>query len=478
MRPSRRPARLPRRGRAPAVEASEAAGEKEISGPRRRAQEAPARYQVVLVGRPNVGKSALFNRLAGGRRALVHDRPGLTRDALAVNAKTGDGRAYRLVDTGGLDLDATEGFAAWTTDATLAAVADADLLVLVLDGAAGVLPEDERIARRLHALGKPVAVAWNKVDAKAARDGELEATALGFEPVVAVSALHGTGSDELEDVIAARLPADLEPTTRVRPLALAVVGRPNVGKSSLVNALVGLPRVMVSEVAGTTRDAIDVPLSIGGKHYVLVDTAGIRRKGKTTDAVEVLSVVSARKAMERAQIAIVVFDASEGITAQDATIAGYAEEAGRGVLLVASKWDLVEKDREKADALRDDVTRRFAFAKGAPFFPLSTKSGRGVGKLLPAADALATRLTTRLSTGELNRLLGRAFERQTPKGRSGRELKIRYAVQVRSEPPVVRLFADRPEPLHFSFERYLQNRIREVWDLAGVPLRFAVTANR
>lgn len=443
-------------------------------GKERPSIELPASFQVALVGRPNVGKSALFNRIAGGRKALVHDRPGMTRDVLETNVRTDAGRVYRLVDTGGLDLDASEGFAAWTSDRALTAVADADLLLLVLDGVAGLLPEDERVARRLRLLGKPVIVVWNKVDTREAQERQTEATRLGFERVVPVSAVHGSGVDELVETLEAALPEDLDPETRVSPLAMAVVGRPNVGKSSLVNALCGADRVMVSEVAGTTRNPVDVVLTRGGRHYLLVDTAGIRRKGKTVDPVEKLSVVAARKSIERAQVAVVLFDAGEGITAQDATIAGYAEESGRAVLLVANKWDLVADDPQRVRNLRRDVKERFGFVKGAPFLEVSSVTGKGVGRILSEADALARRFATRIPTGELNRVLQRAFEMQQPKGRSGRDLKVRYAVQVASEPPLVRLFADRSEPLHFSFERFLQNRIREKWALDGVPVKFTV----
>lgn len=434
----------------------------------------PRAFSVALVGRPNVGKSALFNRLSGTRKALVHDRPGMTRDSFALDLVSETGRRWRLVDTGGLDLDAAGGFAAWTSGKALDAVADADLLVLVLDGSDGVLPEDGRIAGRLRALGKPVVVAWNKVDRKEAEESVEQAYALGFEDVFGVSAVHGLGTEELLEALEKRLPEDLDPETRVEGLPIAVVGRPNVGKSSIVNRIVGADRVMVSEIAGTTRNPVDVLLSRGGKSYVLVDTAGIRRKGKTTDSAELLSVVAARKAMERARVAVVVFDASEGITAQDATIAGYAEEARRSLVLVANKWDLLADDEPARKALRDEVRRRFVFTRGAAFLAVSAATGRGVDRILPEADAVARRSATRIPTGELNRVLKAAFEAQRPMGRSGREMKIRYAVQVASEPPLVRLFADRDEPLHFSFERFLQNRIRERWDLAGVPLKLLV----
>lgn len=434
----------------------------------------PGSYSVALVGRPNVGKSALFNRLSGTRKALVHDRPGMTRDSFALELVSETGRRWRLVDTGGLDLDAVGGFAAWTSEKALDAVVDADLLVLVLDGSDGVLPEDQRISSRLRALGKPVVVAWNKVDRKEAEQGLEQAYELGFEDVFGVSAVHGLGTDDLLEALEKRLPEDVDPETRAEGLPIAIVGRPNVGKSSIVNRIVGSERVMVSEIAGTTRNPVDVALVRGGKGYVLVDTAGIRRKGKTTDSAELLSVVAARKAMERAKVAIIVFDASEGITSQDAHIAGYAEEARRSIILVANKWDLLADDPVAQKTLRDDVRRRFIFTRGAAFLTVSAKTGAGVSKILPEADAVARRSTLKLPTGELNRMLKSAFEAQLPKGRSGRELKIRYAVQVASEPPLIRLFSDRDEPLHFAFERYLQNRLREKWDLAGVPVKFVV----
>lgn len=445
---------------------------------RERAVAAPAAFRVVLVGRPNVGKSALFNRLLGNRRALVHDRPGMTRDFLEENAETSRGLVYRLVDTGGLDIDAAEGFAALTSDRAFLAVADADLLLFVLDGAAGLLPEDERIARRLRLLGKPVVVCWNKLDTREAQQREPEASALGFDTVIGVSALHGAGADDLDEVLEKAIPPDLARPGEIVPIPVAIVGRPNVGKSSLVNALSGKDRMMVSEAPGTTRDPVDVILEQAGRHFLLVDTAGIRRKGKTTDAAEILSVVGARKSIKRSRVAIVVFDAFEGITAQDQTIAGYAEEEGRAILLVANKWDLISGDEGRKKNLLEDVRRRFDFLRKAPFLPVSAKTGSGVNRILKEAAHLAERFATRIPTGELNRVIKKATERQQPKGKSGRDLSIRYAVQIGSSPPRIQLFADRAEPLHFSYERYLQNRLRDVWSLDGVPIKLQIRSGR
>ena len=444
-------------------------------------------FRVVIAGRPNVGKSALFNRLLRRRRSLVHDLPGMTRDVLEVEAPLSDGRTYRLLDTGGYDPGGMEKIPAAVRDRAIRAIREADLVLLVMDASAGVLPGDLAAARAARETGVETLVVANKVDRREGSEGEVEAWELGFAEVYGVSAEHGIGMDELVDAIAARVPAQADavegPREREgaaenpepREIALAVVGRPNVGKSSLVNALTGEDRAIVSEVAGTTRDAADVALESGGRRFRLVDTAGIRRKAKTEQGPEVLSVVQARKRIEECDVALLVLDAFDGPTAQDASVAAFAHEQGKGLVIVANKWDLAEGlGPEASERFEAAVRERLPFAAYAEMLRVSAKSGKGIRRVLPAAIRAAESRRRRITTGELNRVLGRALRDSPPRTDRGTRLRVYYVAQTGVGPPTFTLVCNREEPLHFSESRRVENLLRKAADFGGSPLRVSV----
>ena len=436
-------------------------------------------FSVVIAGRPNVGKSALFNRLVGRRRSLVHDLPGMTRDVLEVEAELPDGRRYRAIDTGGYDPAAAETIPREVRDRALAALRGADLIVLVVDASAGILPADLQTARAARETGVETIVAANKIDRREGSEGESEAWELGFGEVYGVSAEHALGIDELIEAIAARVPpaADSsgQPEAEAREIALAVVGRPNVGKSSLVNALLGRERAIVSAVPGTTRDSVDALLEHEGRTIRLIDTAGIRRKGKTERGPEVLSVVQARKRIADCDVALLVLDAAEGPGAQDATVASYVQQEGKGLLLVGNKWDLAgEAGEGRAKEFRASVEEKLPFARWAPILLTSAATGRGVSRLLPAVERVAENRRRRIPTGELNRVLGRALRDKPPRSASGKRLKIFYVAQTGAAPPTITLVASRAEALHFSESRRIENLVREAADFEGSPIRISV----
>jgi GTP-binding protein len=442
-------------------------------------------FRVVIAGRPNVGKSALFNRLLRQRRSLVHDRPGMTRDVLEMEAPLSDGRTYRLLDTGGFDPDGRDEIPAAVREKAVQAIRQADLILLVMDASAGILPGDRQAARAARQAGVETLVVANKIDRREGSEGEPEAWALGFPEVFGVSAEHGIGMDELVDAIAVRVPpgaGEAELGTEValeeelpREIALAVVGRPNVGKSSLVNALLGEERAIVSEVAGTTRDATDVSLTRGGRVFRLVDTAGIRRKAKTERGPEVLSVVQARKRIEDCDVALLVLDASEGPTAQDASVASYAHEEGKGIVIVANKWDLAAGEGPEASKRFEAMVReRLPFAGYAEMLRASALTGRGVRRVLKAAERAADNRRRRITTGELNRVLGRALRDSPPQTIRGMRLRVYYVAQTAVSPPTFTLVCNREEELHFSESRRVENIIRRAADFTGSPLRVSV----
>ena len=432
---------------------------------------------IAIVGRPNVGKSALFNRLIGKRRALVRDTPGVTRDRLYGGVSFGRWSAT-VIDTGGFDPLAEESLTVQVRRQIIKAIKEADLLLFVADTREGPTPLDHEVARILRKSAKPVLLVANKVD----RINQLPEIAgmyeLGFPEVHPVSAEHGRGVGELLEAVERLWPAAQTTSPEEPPTTVAVIGRPNVGKSSLVNAILGEERVVVHEAPGTTRDAVDTDVEYEGRRYCLIDTAGMRRKARVGESLERLSAVMARKALARAQVALVLIDAGEGVTGQDIRIAGYSQEAGRGIILVVSKCDLVEGRGQARAGLAATIRERLAFLDYAPIAFTSAKTGEGIRNLFSVIDKVAAEHGKRVTTPQLNRILAAALSRRPPTPVAGRELKLYYATQAGAAPPAFLLFVNDPKNLPPSYERYLIRAIRDAFGFAGSPIRLTLRRRR
>lgn len=428
---------------------------------------------VAIVGRPNVGKSTLFNRLTQSRQAIVENIPGVTRDRLYAETDW-SGHDFTLVDTGGivLDKDGTTMDEHVTKQAELA-IKEADIIVFVTDVTQGVTASDQEVAGRLRRVNKPVILAVNKVENLKREEEALEFWALGLEHLVTVSAEHGMGTGDLLDAVVAGMRGGEEVVDPADDdiIRVAVIGRPNVGKSSLVNAILGEERVIVSNVAGTTRDAIDVLVEKGDDRFLLIDTAGMRRRGKVEEAVERYSVMRALRAVDRAQVVLLVIDAQDGVTDQDQKIVGYANEAGKACVVVVNKWDLVEKDDRTMDNYKLKVRERLAFMDYALITFLSAKTHARLTKLLPLIKQVAKAHARRITTGELNDLVRDAYALNPPPSDKGRRLKIFFATQPHVAPPGFVFFVNDRDLLHFSYKRYLENRLRDTYDFEGTPIR-------
>jgi len=428
---------------------------------------------VAIVGRPNVGKSTFFNRLTRSSNALVDDIAGVTRDRIYGDARWDD-CDFTVVDTGGFLLSDVDDFGRQIRLQVNLAVEDADLIVLVLDGKSGLSPFDRDLIEIFRGLPKPVLFAVNKIDGIEKEDQVSDFYALGLDHLYPLSAAHGYGLNDLLDDLVALLPAAGGPQGSPAEddmIRLAVVGRPNVGKSSLINRLLGQERLLVSDIPGTTRDAIDSVYTRQGQSYLLIDTAGIRRKARVSQKIEKFSVIKALKSLDRCDVALILMDASEGITEQDVKIAGYAYERGCGCIFLLNKWDLVQKDTHTADRYYRRLRSEAKFLNFAPALTISARSGQRLPKIFNMVDEVYAQYARRIGTGPINKVLERAVARTEPSLHRGRPIKFYYATQVSTKPPTFVAFVNYPEAVHFSYKRYLLNQLRTQTGLTQTPLR-------
>ncbi|MWV44736.1 ribosome biogenesis GTPase Der [Paenibacillus sp. HJL G12] len=429
-----------------------------------------ARPVVAIVGRPNVGKSTIFNRLIGDRLAIVEDKPGITRDRI-YGVSEWNGKPFSVIDTGGIEIDGDDVILKSIRMQAELAIEEADVIVFMCDAKSGVTQSDEEVAQILFRSGKPIVLAVNKVDNLARHDEIYEFYSLGFGDPIAISGSHGTGIGDLLDAIVDILPELNDDEYDEDVIRVALIGRPNVGKSSLVNAILGEERVIVSDIAGTTRDAIDTPFEKDGQRYVLIDTAGMRKRGKVYETTEKYSVMRAMRAIERADVVLIVINGEEGIIDQDKHIAGYAYEAGKASIFVVNKWDIVDKDDKTMQQFEKKIRDHFLFMTYAPIVFLSAKTKSRLHKLLPVVQHAAEQHTLRVQTHLLNDVVSDAVAINPPPTDKGRRLRINYVTQVAVKPPTIVVFVNDPELMHFSYERYLENKIRGAFDFEGTPIR-------
>ncbi len=425
---------------------------------------------IAIVGRENVGKSTLFNRIIGARHAIVEDKPGITRDRLYRDGEWLD-YDFTLIDTGGIKFQSESGLiSGMVREQAALAIEEAEVIIFVVDYTTGITPDDKDVADLLRKSGKEIVLAVNKVDDFNNTDGIYEFYNLGLGDPIAVSATHGKNVGDLLDAVIQHLSQVNADAAAGDNLAIALIGRPNVGKSSLVNRLLGQNRVIVSDIPGTTRDAIDTSFVKNGKEYTIIDTAGMRRKGRINEPAEYYSYSRSLHAIDRADVALLVLDASEGIQEQDKRIAGYAHEAGKGLLIVVNKWDLPEKDDKTMNKFEKELKAELGFASYALSIFVSAKTGQRTDKILPLVDFIAEQSSRRIPTAQINELLREAIALNPPPTDKGRRLKILYGSQVGVKPPKIVIFMNDPEIMHFSYARYLENKLREAFGFAGTPI--------
>ncbi len=429
---------------------------------------------IAIVGRPNVGKSLLFNKLAGARISIVEDVPGVTRDRLYADAEW-RGRTFTMVDTGGIEPNTDNELLLFMREQARIAIDTADVIVLVTDIRTGVTAADMDVANMLLKSRKNVVLAVNKVDSVGPVDADFyEFYNLGLGEPIAVSAVHGHGTGDLLDACFQYFPPEEEEPEEEDLVKVAIIGRPNVGKSSLLNQILGEERVIVSDVAGTTRDAVDSFFENGQGKYLFIDTAGLRRKSRVDDRIEKFSAMRSRNAVERADVCLILLDAREGVTEQDTKVAGLAHDSGKACILVVNKWDLVDKDTKTMDKQRQDIRRDLSFMPYAPIVFISALTGQRVPRLFELINYVNEQSAMRISTGMLNSVLGDATARVQPPTDKGRRLKLYYMTQTGVRPPTFLIFCNDRELFHFSYQRYIENQLRGTFGLEGTPLRLIV----
>lgn len=433
-----------------------------------------AKPVVAIVGRPNVGKSTIFNKIAGKRIAIVEDTPGVTRDRLYTEAEW-NGRAFTLIDTGGIEPVSTDRILSEMRNQSQVAIDTADVIILVVDVKEGMTATDKDVANMLQRSSKPVVIACNKCDSVGDPPLQLyDFYNLSLGDPFAVSGIHGRGIGDLLDEVCKYFPEDSDDEEEMDVIKIAVVGKPNAGKSSLINKILGENRVIVSPIAGTTRDSIDTRYEKNGDRFLIIDTAGMRKRGKIEENVERFSVIRALNAVDRADVVLIMIDATEGVTEQDSKIAGYAHEQGKASLIAVNKWDLIEKDGKTMSNFRLDVQDGLPFMLYAPILFISAKTGQRVDKIFEMAKYVANQNATRISTGMLNDVVNDATARVQPPSDKGRRLKIYYITQASVKPPTFIVFVNDKRLAHFSYIRYLENQLRSTFGFEGTPIRFII----
>ncbi|HAA3212588.1 TPA_asm: ribosome biogenesis GTPase Der [Listeria monocytogenes] len=428
-----------------------------------------AKPVVAIVGRPNVGKSTIFNRIVGERVSIVEDVPGVTRDRI-YNSAEWLGKEFNIIDTGGIDLS-DEPFLEQIRAQAEIAIDEADVIIFITNGREGVTDADEQVAKILYRSNKPIVLAINKVDNPEMRDQIYDFCSLGFGEPYPISGSHGLGLGDMLDAVRAHFPKEEEEEYPDDTVKFSLIGRPNVGKSSILNALLGEDRVIVSDIAGTTRDAIDTTYTFDGQDYVMIDTAGMRKRGKVYESTEKYSVLRAMRAIERSDVVLVVINAEEGIREQDKRIAGYAHDAGRAIIIVVNKWDAINKDEKTINVWTEDIREQFQFLSYAPIVFVSAKTKQRLNNLFPLINQVSDNHSLRVQSSMLNDVISDAVAMNPSPMDKGKRLKIFYTTQVAVKPPTFVVFVNDPELMHFSYERFLENRIREAFPFEGTPIR-------